>query len=82
MTWAPCPHGVRTRGKKTVTCIRRRRGACVGHWPKCLAHETTIHGPDNDETNVQVAQGERRGVVVVPEGSAAARVEWLLHNLS
>ena len=30
MTWAPCPHGVRARGKKRTGCTYKSRGIVVG----------------------------------------------------
>ena len=32
MTWAPCPHGVRTRGKKKdlIGCVRSESSSCAG----------------------------------------------------
>ena len=53
MTWAPCPHGVRTRGKKTNKpeqtrnlgqCIGQLHGQTVGHY--CVFfHALDADGP-------------------------------------
>ena len=41
MTWAPCPHGVRTRGKKNDTCLQE---ATVGQTPVWLTEVEVLEG--------------------------------------